>query len=83
MVVRAAIACRLESQPLELGGDVPGRELSSPGARATALERIVSEELQVGAEDRRVDDGRHAIDSPGDRSGLLSGGAGYWKPEQG
>ena len=84
MVVGAAVACRLEAQPLELGRDVSGRGLPPRVPGRAAFERIVGEKLEMGAQDAwcrgRGGTGRR---TGRDWSGLLSGGAGYRNPEQG
>jgi hypothetical protein len=55
MKVAAAVARRLEPHTLELGGDVFGGKLASPGAGPATLQGIVGQELEMGTQDVGVD----------------------------
>ena len=61
VVVAAAVSGRLQSQPLELGCDVLGRQLAAPGARPAPFQRIVRQELQMGSKHLRI----HGSGDPG------------------
>ena len=68
--VGAAVARRLEAEALELGRDVFGRGRPAPGAGGAALERIVGQELEMGAQDARIQGAGGAGGSGGGRPRL-------------